>query len=120
MEEYARNVPDELAEKRIAQINKAGQNIYFAWSGGIGRMGPHYYCVQTPSFLIELDGHTGRRSSHPSVRVRRPATSARTCSASTTRPVINKDLRLWRHQSATAWNFNVDRCAWLALLCIVK
>ena len=35
MEEYARNVPDELAERRIAQINKAGRNIYFAWSGGI-------------------------------------------------------------------------------------
>jgi hypothetical protein len=55
MEEYARNVPDELAEKRIAQINKAGRNIYFAWSGGINRNDPHYYRVQTPSFLIELD-----------------------------------------------------------------
>ncbi len=55
MEEYARNVPDELAEKRIAQINKAGRNIYFAWSGGTSRSAPHYYRVQTPSFLIELD-----------------------------------------------------------------
>ena len=55
IEEYARNVPDELAEGRIAQINKAGRNIYFAWSGGINRGDPHYYRVQTPSFLIELD-----------------------------------------------------------------
>jgi hypothetical protein len=55
MEEYARNVPDELAEKRIAQINKAGRNIYFAWSGGISRSDPHYYRIQTSSFLIELD-----------------------------------------------------------------
>jgi len=55
MKEYARNVPDELAEKRIAQINKAGRNIYFAWSGGINRDDPHYYRIQTPSFLIELD-----------------------------------------------------------------
>jgi hypothetical protein len=55
MEEYARNVPDELAERRVTQINKAGRNIYFAWSGGIGRSDPHYYRVQTPSFLIELD-----------------------------------------------------------------
>jgi hypothetical protein len=55
MEEYARNVPDELAERRIAQINKAGRNIYFAWSGGINRGDPHYYRVQTPYFLIELD-----------------------------------------------------------------
>jgi Protein of unknown function (DUF3500) len=55
MEEYARNVPDELAEGRVAQINKAGRNIHFAWSGGINRADPHYYRVQTASFLIELD-----------------------------------------------------------------
>jgi hypothetical protein len=55
MEEYARNVPEELAEGRLAQINKAGRNIHFAWSGGINRGDPHYYRVQTPSFLIELD-----------------------------------------------------------------
>jgi len=55
MEEYARNVPDELAERRIAQINKAARNIYFAWSGGINSSDPRYYRVQTPSFLIEFD-----------------------------------------------------------------
>jgi hypothetical protein len=55
VEEYARNVPDDLAESRIAQINKAGRNIHFAWSGGINRGDPHYYRVQTPAFLIELD-----------------------------------------------------------------
>jgi hypothetical protein len=55
LEEYARNVPDELAEKRVAQINKAGRNIYFAWSGGINQADPHYYRVQASSFLIELD-----------------------------------------------------------------
>jgi hypothetical protein len=55
MEEYARNVPAELAENRIAQVNQAGRNIYFAWSGGINRGDPHYYRVQTPSFLIEMD-----------------------------------------------------------------
>ena len=47
---------DELFKlRRIAQINKAGRNIYFAWSGGINRDDPHYYRIQTPSFLIELD-----------------------------------------------------------------
>jgi hypothetical protein len=55
IEEYARNVPDELAEGRLAQTNQAGRNIYFAWSGGVNRGDPHYYRVQTPSFLIELD-----------------------------------------------------------------
>jgi Protein of unknown function (DUF3500) len=55
MEEYARNVPDELTEGRRAQINRAGRNIFFAWSGGINRGDPHYYRVQAASFLIELD-----------------------------------------------------------------
>jgi len=48
-------VSDELAEGRRELINKAGRNIYFAASGGISRGDPHYYRVQTPSFLIELD-----------------------------------------------------------------
>jgi hypothetical protein len=55
MEEYARNVPDELAKSRMAKINNAGRNIYFAWAGGINRDDPRYYRVQTPSFLIEFD-----------------------------------------------------------------
>ena len=55
MEEYARNVPDELAQDRVAQINRAGRNIHLAWSGGINRGDPHYYRLQTASFLIELD-----------------------------------------------------------------
>jgi hypothetical protein len=55
IEEYARNVPDELAERRMAQINKAVRNIYFAWSGGLNPSDPRYYRVQTPSFLIEFD-----------------------------------------------------------------
>lgn len=55
IEQYISNVSDELAEGRVAQINNAGKNIYFAWAGGIERGAPHYYRVQTPSFLIELD-----------------------------------------------------------------
>jgi hypothetical protein len=55
IEEYARNVPDELAQGRLAQAHEAGRNICFAWSGGVNRGDPHYYRVQTPSFLIELD-----------------------------------------------------------------
>ena len=44
-----------LAERREKQIRAADKNIYFAWSGGIDQGEPHYYRVQTPSFLIELD-----------------------------------------------------------------
>ena len=55
MEEYAHNVPDQLAERRMAQVNRAKRDIYFAWSGGIDRGDRRYYRVQTPSFLIEFD-----------------------------------------------------------------
>jgi hypothetical protein len=55
VEEYVRNVPDELAESRMSQIKEAGKNIHFAWSGGTKRGDLHYYRVQTPAFLIELD-----------------------------------------------------------------
>jgi hypothetical protein len=55
VELYAFNLPDELAERRMDQLNKAGRNVYFAWAGGIKPGDPHYYRVQTPSFLIEFD-----------------------------------------------------------------
>jgi hypothetical protein len=55
VELYAYNLPDELAERRMDQINKAGRNVYFAWAGGTKPGTPHYYRVQTSSFLIEFD-----------------------------------------------------------------
>ena len=55
VEEYAHNVPDELARHRMEQLNQAGRNIFFAWAGGTNPGDPHYYRVQTPSFLIEMD-----------------------------------------------------------------
>jgi hypothetical protein len=55
LDEYARNVPASLAERRTSQIAQAGKEIHFAWSGGIDRSEPHYYRVHAPSFLIELD-----------------------------------------------------------------
>ena len=55
VEEYAHNVPDELAKHRMEQLNQAGKNIFFAWAGGTKPGDPHYYRVQTPAFLIEMD-----------------------------------------------------------------
>ena len=55
LEEYARNMPDQIAEAREEQIRKAGKDIYFAWAGGTEKCDPHYYRVQTASFLIEYD-----------------------------------------------------------------
>lgn len=53
--EYANNVPGTVAQAREEQIRKAGKNIWFAWSGGVNKGEPHYYRVQTASFLIEYD-----------------------------------------------------------------
>jgi hypothetical protein len=55
VEEYAHNVPDELAKHRMEQLNQAGRNIFFAWAGGTKPGNPHYYRVQTAAFLIEMD-----------------------------------------------------------------
>jgi hypothetical protein len=55
LDEYAYNMPDQIAQAREDQIKKAGSNIYFAWAGVAERGGPHYYRVQAPTFLIEYD-----------------------------------------------------------------
>jgi hypothetical protein len=55
LDEYVNNVPEQMAQSRQEQIKKAGKNISFAWCGGIKKGDPHYYRVQTPTFLIEYD-----------------------------------------------------------------
>lgn len=55
MLEYAENLPAELAAQRLAKIKKAGTNVWFAWAGVAEKGGPHYYRVQTSTFLIEYD-----------------------------------------------------------------
>lgn len=52
---YARNLPDELAARRMQQIDRAGRNAWFAWAGGTNPGDPHYYRIQTAAFLIEMD-----------------------------------------------------------------
>lgn len=52
---YAGNFADDLANERLAEIEKAGmKNVFFAWAGadkpGIG----HYYRIQGPTFVIEF------------------------------------------------------------------
>jgi hypothetical protein len=63
LEEYARNMPDQIAEAREEKIKKAGKDIYFAWAGGVEKGDPHYYRVQTSSFLIEYD-NTQNNNNH--------------------------------------------------------
>jgi hypothetical protein len=53
--EYAANLPPEIANARMDQFHKNRANLFFAWAGGINKGEPHYYRIQTPSFLIEYD-----------------------------------------------------------------
>lgn len=55
VEEYASNVPDQLAQARMDQFRKAGKNIQFAWAGSTEKGKLHYYRVHAPAFLIEYD-----------------------------------------------------------------
>ncbi|MFN7924711.1 MAG: DUF3500 domain-containing protein [Bryobacteraceae bacterium] len=55
LDEYVYNVPDQVAQSRSEKIKKAGNNIYFAWAGGIEKGDPHYYRVSAPTFLVEYD-----------------------------------------------------------------
>jgi len=55
IEEYTRNMPDDVAQAREALIKKAGNDIFFAWAGVEQKGGPHYYRIQAPDFLIEYD-----------------------------------------------------------------
>lgn len=55
IEAYAANMPREIAEARLAEIEKAGfKNVYFAWAGALEPGIGHYYRVQGPTFLIEF------------------------------------------------------------------
>lgn len=55
VEAYAHNMPEAIAQRRLAEIAEAGwSKVHFSWSGadkpGVG----HYYRVQGPTFLIEF------------------------------------------------------------------
>lgn len=63
LEEYTRNMPEDVAAVREAVIKKAGTNIYFAWAGVEERGGPHYYRVAGPEFLVEYD-NTQNNANH--------------------------------------------------------
>jgi hypothetical protein len=62
-EEYARNMPEQIAEARVDLIKRAGTNLHFAWAGVEQRGGPHYYRIHGPDFLIEYD-NTQNNANH--------------------------------------------------------
>ncbi|MBL8177036.1 MAG: DUF3500 domain-containing protein [Bryobacterales bacterium] len=55
LEEYASNLPEQVSQHRMDQIRKAGTNVNFAWAGGEAVGAPHYYRVQSATFLVEYD-----------------------------------------------------------------
>ena len=55
LEEYAMSFPEEVAQARMEQVKKAGSSMYFAWAGVAEKGGPHYYRIQSPTFLVEYD-----------------------------------------------------------------
>lgn len=55
LEEYAGNVPGDLAAARRERVRRAGRDLWFAWAGEAARGRPHYYRVQGPGFLVEYD-----------------------------------------------------------------
>ncbi len=63
VEQYADNMPAELAQARMEKLKQAGGKLYFAWAGGEQRNQPHYYRVQSASFLIEYD-NTQNQANH--------------------------------------------------------
>jgi hypothetical protein len=63
LSDYANNVPDQLSQTREEHIKKAGTNLFFAWAGAEERGGPHYYRIQSPTFLIEYD-NTQNNANH--------------------------------------------------------
>jgi hypothetical protein len=63
LEEYTRNMPDDVAAAREALVKKAGTNIYFAWAGVEQKGGPHYYRIAGPDFLVEYD-NTQNNANH--------------------------------------------------------
>jgi hypothetical protein len=63
LEEYTRNMPEDVAAAREALIKKAGTNMFFAWAGVEERGGPHYYRIAGPDFLVEYD-NTQNNANH--------------------------------------------------------
>jgi hypothetical protein len=64
LEEYAHNMPEELATAELKKLHDAGvDKIHFAWAGSLNRGERHYYRVQGPTFLVEYD-NTQNNANH--------------------------------------------------------
>ena len=56
IEEYASAMPPEIARQRMDAFHRLDSDqVYFGWAGGLMPGQPHYYRIQTPTFIIEYD-----------------------------------------------------------------
>lgn len=56
VDEYLARMPDDLAKQRRENLQKAGlATLHFGWAGGVNKNDPHYYRIQSKTFLIEYD-----------------------------------------------------------------
>jgi hypothetical protein len=61
---YIDRMRPELARAEIEKITAAGlDGIHFAWAGSSEAGAPHYYRIQGPTFLVELD-NTQNNANH--------------------------------------------------------
>lgn len=64
IDEYLSRMPQDVAAERLKKMRAAGfDKIHFAWAGGVNKGDPHYYRVQSPTFLIEYD-NTQNNANH--------------------------------------------------------
>ena len=64
LREYISRVPEDLAERRMNDIDKEGRRyIHFAWAGFKEPGKPHYYRLHGPSFFVEYD-NTQNNANH--------------------------------------------------------
>lgn len=56
LEEYMKNMPEQIGRRRRAEIDQAGwKTIRLSWWGGSERNQPHYYRIQGPTFQVEYN-----------------------------------------------------------------
>lgn len=55
IEVYANNLPKEIADHRMSEIEKSGwDKVHFAWAGALKEDIGHYYRFEGPTFIVEL------------------------------------------------------------------
>ncbi len=69
---FLARLPQELAEPRMATVQGDGlRGVHFGWAGDVAPHRPHYYRLQGPGLLIELDD-TEEGGNHVHTVVRDP------------------------------------------------